>query len=51
MNHEYEPPHQETIPELVARLVIAFEKKQAAKKVATQSNHRVNNQVNSDIDI
>jgi hypothetical protein len=37
MNHEYEPPHQETIPELVARLVIAFEKKQAAKKVATQS--------------
>jgi hypothetical protein len=32
MNHDYEPPHQETIPELVARLVIAFEKKQAAKK-------------------
>jgi hypothetical protein len=50
MNHESKSPHQETIPELVARLVIAFEKKQAARKVATPSNHLVNKQVNSDVD-
>ncbi|MGI2908731.1 hypothetical protein [Tolypothrix sp. VBCCA 56010] len=34
MDSKQKPPHQETIPELVARLVIAFEKKQAAKKTA-----------------
>jgi hypothetical protein len=50
MNHESKSPHQETIPELVARLVIAFEKKQAAKKEATPLNHQFNKQVNSDVD-
>ncbi|GAX45389.1 hypothetical protein NIES4075_64100 [Tolypothrix sp. NIES-4075] len=41
MDSEQKPPHQETIPELVARLVIAFEKKQAAKKTAAQSEYLV----------
>ncbi|MBW4566464.1 MULTISPECIES: hypothetical protein [Tolypothrichaceae] len=39
MDSEQKPPHQETIPELVARLVIAFEKKQAAKKESKQSKY------------
>jgi hypothetical protein len=41
MDSEHKPPHQETIPELVTRLVIAFEKKQAAQKAAAQSEYLV----------
>jgi hypothetical protein len=47
MNHKQKPPSQETIPELVARLVIAFEKKQAEEKLNPQSKHSVK----SDADI
>lgn len=35
MDSQQKPPHQETIPELVARLVIAFENKQAEKQANT----------------
>lgn len=41
MNHKQKLPSPETIPELVARLVIAFEKQQAEEKLALQSEHSV----------